>query len=52
LGTSPLVGSSTTATGCGQADRRQVMSGRVVVGFSPTPAGYEALRYAVETAMR
>jgi len=26
------------------------MSGRVVVGFSPTPAGYEALRYAVEQA--
>ena len=26
------------------------MSGRVVVGFAPTPAGYQALRYGVEQA--
>jgi nucleotide-binding universal stress UspA family protein len=26
------------------------MNGRVVVGFAPTPAGYQALRYAVEQA--
>jgi nucleotide-binding universal stress UspA family protein len=31
-------------------DGRQTMNGRVVVGFAPTMAGYEALRYAVTQA--
>jgi nucleotide-binding universal stress UspA family protein len=31
-------------------DGRQTMNGRVVVGFAPTLAGYEALRYAVTQA--